>query len=278
VDRESEAAVAAVLAGVLADDEYWRQYAAAAGADAPSSLLAQRAVDLWRGVAAFLEEALEESWDVDLDAPVVQALAAVREIADWGVLASYARAQVSERIPPRSAFDWLIRVGGVDSWARDLGYDLPIVEGSEFPDEAWPRGEPEQPEAAASDLVEVWGEISKRYGWFLDQLEETGDAGRRVWHGAKMRDAVERWRELMAELIDLTRPWLTWCRRSGEVELLPLTGAMLLMVEGLFVTGWQWPEDGVMLPRPEMISEVLRASDSLEWLAEQGADEPAWLI
>jgi hypothetical protein len=111
VDRESEAAVAAVLAGVLADDEYWRQYAAATGADAPSSLLAQRAVDLWRGVVAFLEEALEESWDVDLDAPVVQALAAVREIADWGVLASYARAQVSERIPPRSAFDWLIRVG-----------------------------------------------------------------------------------------------------------------------------------------------------------------------
>lgn len=273
VNRESEIEVATALAGVLADGEYWQEYAAAE-ADAPSSLLAQRAVDLWRGVMTFFEE----SPDVDLDAPVVQAVAAVREIADWGVLASYARAQVSERIPPRSAFEWLIRVGGVDSWARELGYHLPIDEDVAFPDEAWPRIEPEEPEPGPSDLAEAWAVISKRYGWFLDQLEEKGDGGRRAWEGAAMRDTVERWRELMAGLIDMTLPWLSWCRRRGEVELLPLTGAMLLMVEGLFVAGWQWPEDGVMRPRPELISEVLRASDSLEWLAQQGAEQPEWLV
>jgi hypothetical protein len=276
VDRESEAALAATLADVLGDGRFWREYAAAPTAPAPSPLLAQRAVDLWRSIVTFLGEIPDV--DVDLDEPIVEAVAVAREMADWGVLASYAREQVGERIPPRSAFEWLIHVGGVDSWAQGLGHDLPIMENAEFPDEAWPKEERDDESGPeASDLVESWAVISKRYGWFLEQLEDEGDYGRRVWESAEMKETVEQWRELMAQLIDLTRPWLTWCRRSGEIELLPLAGAMLFMVEGLFAAGWRWPEDGVMLPPPAMISQVLRESESLEWLTEHGAELPEWL-
>ena len=170
----------------------------------------------------------------------------------------------------------MIRVGGVDHWARELGYDLGIAE-NDFPDEAWPA-EPEQTEAGVSDLVTGWAAISQRYGWFLDQLEDEANDVRRAWESPAMEDTVERWRELIAQLIDLTRPWLAWgVAVHGEIERLPLVGAMLLMSEGLFVAGWEWPEDGVMLPRPAMISEVLRESGSLEWLVEHGADPPEWL-
>lgn len=271
VDRQAEAALAAALAAVLADSDYWREYAAAGVASAPSAVLAQGAVDLYRSVVVFLEG----SRDADPDAPAVQAVGAAREIADWGVLASYAAEQVAERIPPRSAFEWLIRVGGVDSWARDLGYDLGIAE-TDLPEEAWPPTL-EATDADASDLLAAWAAISQRYGWFLDQLaDEDGDV-RRAWESPTMKDTVERWRELIAQLIYLTQPWLRWCRRHGEIELLPLVGAMLLMAEGLFAVGWEWPEDGVMLPRPAMISEILRESGALEWLAERGAEAPQWL-
>lgn len=270
-DREAEAAVAAALAAVLADTGYWREYAAAGVATAPSAVLAQGAVDLYRRVVAFLEG----SRDADPDAPAVQAIGAAREIADWGVLASYAAEQVRERIPPRSAFEWLIRVDGIDRWARELGYDLGIAE-TDLPDEAW-SPESEETAAETTDLLAAWAAISKRYGWFLDQLEDEDGDMRRAWESPTMKDTVEHWRELIARLIDLTRPWLAWCRRHGEIELLPLVGAMLLMSEGLFVAGWEWPEDGVMLPRPAMISDVLRESGALDWLAEHGAELPEWL-
>ena len=267
--------MAAALADVLADGDYWQEYEAATEATAPSSLLAQRAVDLYRSLAAFMEL----SPDVGLDAPVIQAVGAIREIADWGVLASYAREHVGERIPPRSAFEWFIRVGDVDSWARDLGYDLSINQDAHLPDEAWPIGEPEQPEPGAGDLVEAWVLISKRYGWLLEKLDDPD--WQRAWESPptpRATDAVELWREGAAEMIDAVRPWIAWSRRSNEPGAQAVAGVTLWMAECLFAAGWQWPEDGEMLLSPALISEMLRETESLEWLIEHGAELPDWLL
>ena len=78
-DRDAEAALAAALAEVSADSDYWREYAEAHAATGPAPLLAQRAVDLYRSVVAFMGK----SPDVDPDAPAVQAVSAAREIGDW---------------------------------------------------------------------------------------------------------------------------------------------------------------------------------------------------
>lgn len=272
-DPVAEAALAELLADVLGDAEFWREYRVAADASVPSRVLAQRAVDLYGLLLTFIEENLR----LDPDAPVVRAIAAGREIADWGVLASYSRAQVGERIPPRPAFEWLIRVEGVDRWARELGYDLPIAEDAELPNHAWPTAASDHTEPELTDLVEAWTVVSGHYSQFLSWLEEPN--WRRAWESPKAstREAVERWREGVAEIIDGVRPWLALTRRMVEPEPQAVGGATLWMAEGLFVAGWQWPEDGVMLPPPSLLSEMLRETDSLDWLTEQGAELPDWL-
>lgn len=262
-----EAALAALLADVLADRGFWSEYERAASRESASAI-ARRAASLYLATGAFIQE----NRYLDPEGQVAKAIAALREIADWAALASYAPAYRSEEavVPTRAAFEWLIRLDGVDDWAADLGYRLPIAD-EELPEDVWPKVEPD--DAEVGDFLNLWATFSRAYEKLVDpSLQKTWP--RLVAEGGH---SIEQLRESTANFIYGARANLVWAHGNLPVSVQPLAVAGVLMMETMFAATWEWPEDGVIPPGQDVISELLRESEALDWLVEQGGEIPPWL-
>jgi hypothetical protein len=262
-----EAALAALLADVLADRGFWSEYEGAASRESAPAI-ARRAARLYLATGAFIQE----NRHLDPAGQVAKAVAALREIADWAALASYASAYRSEEavIPTRAAFEWLIRLDRVDDWAADLGYRIPIADG-ELPEDLWPKEEPD--DAEVGDFLNLWATFSQAYEKLVDPSLQ------KSWPRlvAKGGPSIEQLRESTADLIYGARASLVWAHGNLPVAVQPLAVAGVLVMETMFAATCEWPEDGVIPPDPGVISELLRESDALDWLVEQGSEIPPWL-
>jgi hypothetical protein len=272
----SEASLAALLAEVLADRYFWGELASAPSATEPSPILAERAVVVYRSVGRFARENIY----LDEEEPVLRAIAVLRDLAACAAAASYARSLLIDlELPGRPAFEWLIRVDDVDDWAAGLGYPLPIpVEEGTFPDELWPKGQGPDDPTLEDFLADVWEPASDVYGKMLDWLDRSELQPGLISAAAEGSALIRQFREGAATFLLGIRGWIAWARRNLPVEGHVALGMVALMVEGIFVAGFEWPEDGVMSPDPAFLSTVLRDSGALDWLIEHGGDVPEWIV
>jgi hypothetical protein len=272
-DPGSERALALLLGEVLADEPLWRELAAPRSD--PSTLLAVRAVELYLTTGRVLEEDL----DLDPEAPMVRAIAALRGIADVASVVSYERTAFVKAggvIPPQSAFEWLIRVENLDDWAAELGCRLPLRGGAELPDEVWPRTDPPDGRISTTDFLETWTQVSGTYGGWLARFDDDARFGEHL--SSMIADgspSVEQFREGAAGILRTVRALMPWARRNLPADAEPVAVAALLISQSLFVLGWHTPAE--LLPSPAYLSEMLRDSGALDWLRDQGEDEPEWL-
>jgi len=275
-DPVTERALAGSLAEVFADRGFWRELAEWGSAITPSALLIKRAVELYLATGRFFEQDLY----LDPETPAARAAGLLREVADAAAVGSYAREEMAEsggEMPPRSAFAWLLRVNGVDEWASQLGHRVSDVQGTAFPDEAWPRIAPEDDENSVGAFVEAWTAVSGLYGNTLDRFEE-GSTLRDGWAYALAQggEPMEGLRVKAAENLLRARSWLGWARRNLPTDAEPLAVAAVVISQTLFVLGWRVPEEA-FVPSPRYLSESLRASEALDWLTEHGGEPPEWL-
>jgi len=272
-DPGSERAIALLLGEVLADEPLWRELAAPRSD--PSSLLAVRAVELYLRTG----RALEEDLYVDPEAPAVRAIAILREIADVAAVVSYERTEFVKAggvVPPQSAFEWLIRVENLKDWAAELGCRLPLTGGAELPDEVWPRTEPADGQINTADFLETWTQVSGTYGSWLARFTDDARFGE---HFASMiadgSPSVEQFREGAAGILWTVRALMPWARQNLPADAEPVAVVALLISQNLFVLGWHTSAE--LLPSPAYLTEMLRDSGALDWLRDQGEDEPNWL-
>jgi hypothetical protein len=275
-DLVAERALAALLAEVFADCEFWRLLALADSAGEPSAVLAERAVDIYLMTGRFPEG----SAHLDFQSPAARAVGLLREIADVAAAGAYARERVlasGVEIPPRSAFARFVRLDEVDEWASELGHRVSVGESAEFPDEAWPRSAPED-RVGIDEFLEAWALVAEGYGRTLDRFAE-GSLLRERWAEAvaESSESIERFRRGGAEALFGARGWLGWVRRNLPTEAEPLAVAGVIIPQTLFVLGWRPPEEA-LVPSPAYLSALLRDSDALDWLTEQGGEPPQWLV
>ena len=276
-DPVSERALAVLLAEVFADRAFWRELAAAGSAPSPSAVLTERAVEIFLVTGRFLEQDLY----LDPQTPAARAAGLLREIADFAAVGSYARhrlAQAGGETPPRSLFEWLVRVDDLDEWASALGHQVSVGDGAKLPDEAWPPTTPEDDESDTDDFLEAWALASGTYGRMLDRFEENSVL-REGWADAIAQggESIEQFRAGCAQTLLGAREWLGWVRRNLPTNAERLAAAGIVMSETLFVLGWRPPEEA-LVPTPDYLSELLRDSGALDWLTEHGGESPAWLV
>lgn len=271
----SDSALAALLAEVLADEGFWKDFALAPTAGERSPVLAARAVELYLATGSFIEE--KEL--LDPQAPGVRTVGILREIAAFAAMGSYPGEKLVEmggEMPPRSTFEWLIRADEIDTWASQLGFQLAITQGDEFPEEGWPKNAPDDDTSDTAGFVEAWQAASDTYGATLERFKE--DFFREGWAStvAQGSPAVETFREGAADALREMRAWLSWARRNLPTDAEPLGVAGVVIPETLFVLGWRPPEEA-LVPGPGYLSDFLRDSGALDWLMENGGAEPDWL-
>lgn len=269
----SEAALAGLLADVLADSQYWAGYETATS-DVAVRAIGRRAADLYYATGLFIEQNRLLDPAGSQGKAVGKAIAAMREIADWAVLVSYSDDYRTGEsvVPSRRAFEWLLRLDDVDSWAAKLGYRLSIADEIELPDEMWTNlAERDLPEV--EDFLGAWGHLARAYEKVLDPSRR--DQWERL--AAEAGPSIEGLRESTADLIFGARVCLVWAQGKLPVLVQPLAVAGVLMMQSMFAATWVLPDEGIVVPAPDVIIETIRGSDALDWLSEQGAEIPDWL-
>jgi hypothetical protein len=259
--------VAALLAQMLGDDDWWLRFASGLDDEDWRDAMAGQALDLYRRTAPFVRW---RAGVVGQSEPIDKAVAVLREIADACALQSYRWTwdeRMTLRIPTRAALVSSTRLSGVDIWVRGLGYPLELGKPG-APAEAWPIAPSDSEAGAPQDLATRFCEAALLY--------EVVVRARAAAHGWQVLRA-DVFRRGACQEVGVARGWLLWTTGYLEAEALPVAHAMLLMAQMFFVASRDEAFAEELFPGEAFLREFLAATGGADWLSDQKALLPGWL-
>ncbi|HEX5246428.1 MAG TPA: hypothetical protein VFW41_04790 [Gaiellaceae bacterium] len=271
--HETESDLASLLAEVHGGD-CWLWFATADNDASTRAKMAERALDLYRRTDAWLNGDVE-TWE---ESPVLASFV-LRNVADgYAILSRWwsDRDRSTLPLPTRPLVEWTMRLAGIDEWAAEQGHPLDLRESTDDVEAMLDEQRTKMLEQlGSSDDADAGDKVASAFvatahNYDLFRIIADSERGREAARDDRIR-AFAGWQ------VSNARAWGGWARERID-EAGGATAAMVLMTQSFFVVSHGAASSSAELfPNRSTLRELLKHSDSLEWLRSQEAELPSWL-